>query len=259
MTIPADVDLVCFDIDGTLTRGVGGEPFPGAVEAVRRIARRLPVRYVTNATSRTHGALVEALARHGFPVGPDQVFHPASTAGRVLPGRGHDRGLLLVDEGARADFSWFVEDPEGPAVVLATEGHDRRIADLQPLFRRLLEGAVLYAMQRNRFFEKEGALWTDVGPLAAFLEYAADVRCETLGKPSRLLFEAVAASAGTTPDRIVMVGDDAEFDVAGPAAFGVRGVLVRTGKYRPGDEERHERRPWLVVEGVAELAATWGL
>jgi ribonucleotide monophosphatase NagD (HAD superfamily) len=37
-----------------------------------------------------------------------------------------------------------------------------------------------------------------------------------------------------------MVGDDAEMDVCGALAAGLRAVLVRTGKYRPGDETRVE-------------------
>ena len=35
-----------------------------------------------------------------------------------------------------------------------------------------------------------------------------------------------------------MIGDDAQDDVAGAKAIGCKGILVRTGKYRPGDEER---------------------
>jgi ribonucleotide monophosphatase NagD (HAD superfamily) len=35
-----------------------------------------------------------------------------------------------------------------------------------------------------------------------------------------------------------MVGDDAEMDICGALAAGLRAVLVRTGKYRPGDEAK---------------------
>ena len=53
-----------------------------------------------------------------------------------------------------------------------------------------------------------------------------------------------------------MVGDDAEFDVAGALRAGVgAGVLVRTGKYRPGDESRHDPPPTLVLSSIADLPA----
>jgi HAD-hyrolase-like protein len=35
-----------------------------------------------------------------------------------------------------------------------------------------------------------------------------------------------------------MVGDDAETDVAGALSGGLRGILVKTGKYSPEGEER---------------------
>jgi len=52
-----------------------------------------------------------------------------------------------------------------------------------------------------------------------------------------------------------MVGDDAEADVAGALAAGVGGAfLVRTGKYRQGDETKVDPRPSGVVEDLAAAA-----
>ena len=43
------------------------------------------------------------------------------------------------------------------------------------------------------------------------------------------------------PKHAVMVGDDAEADVAGALRAGLGGaLLVRTGKYTRGDEERFD-------------------
>ena len=50
-----------------------------------------------------------------------------------------------------------------------------------------------------------------------------------------------------------MVGDDAEADVAGALAAGLgSALLVRTGKYRPGDETKAKPAP---SDTVADLAA----
>lgn len=47
-------------------------------------------------------------------------------------------------------------------------------------------------------------------------------------------------------------GDDVRDDVGGAQAAGLRGVLVRTGKYRPGDETKHEDiQPEQTVENFA--------
>jgi ribonucleotide monophosphatase NagD (HAD superfamily) len=171
----------------------------------------------------------------------------------VLVERGHASGILLADEAALEDFDWFEEDPSGPAVLLATEGHSRTIGDLQPAFRRLLDGASLYTLQRNRYFRRDDLLVTDLGPVAAFLAYASGREPANLGKPSPLLFEVLAAEAGCSLQEMVMVGDDAEFDASGSVALGMQGVLVRTGKYRAGDEEKVVPGPTAVLGSVAEL------
>ena len=251
--------LVCLDIDGTLTDGVGGPALPDAVEAVRRVRARLPVRLVTNTTSAPHRALAEHLTDLGLLDKPESLVTPATVARRVLVERGHARGLLYVDPDAREDFEWFHRDSSGPAVVLATEGHYLTIADLQPAFRRLLDGATLYTLQRNRYFRRGGELVTDIGPLAAFLTYASGHEAETLGKPSPLLFDAVAAQAGVRRQEIVMVGDDVEFDVSASVALGMSGILVRTGKFRPEDATRTAPAPTAVIGSVADLPGWLGI
>jgi ribonucleotide monophosphatase NagD (HAD superfamily) len=42
--------------------------------------------------------------------------------------------------------------------------------------------------------------------------------------------------SGFDPGEVAMVGDDVRNDVTAAQAVGMRGVLVRTGKFRPGDE-----------------------
>jgi HAD superfamily hydrolase (TIGR01458 family) len=247
------VSVVCLDVDGTLTDGVRGPALPGAAAAVRVLRAAFPVRLVTNTTSVPHARLARHLMGLGLLDDPGSMLTPATVAGRVLPARAHDAGILLAEPEAREDFAWFREDPVGPAVVLATEAHTLTIADLQPAFRRLLEGASLYTLQRNRYFRKAGMMATDLGPVAAFLTYASGKEAENLGKPSPLLFDAVAGGAGARRDEILMVGDDAEFDVAASVALGMQGALVRTGKYRPGDEGRVAPPPSAILDSVADL------
>jgi ribonucleotide monophosphatase NagD (HAD superfamily) len=245
--------VVCLDVDGTLTDGVLGPPLPGAAEAVRALRASHLVRLVTNTTSVPHRVLAEHLIARGLLDAPGSLWTPVVVARRALPERGHDAGLLIADAEQREDYSWFREDPAGPAVLLATEAHAWRIADLQDAVRRCLAGGTLYTLTRNRYFKRGGDLVSDVGALAALVGYAANVEAETLGKPSRMLFEAIAREAGVGLTELVMAGDDAEFDVALPMELGIEGVLVRTGKYRAGDEMRAARNPTAVLESVASL------
>jgi len=247
--------VICLDVDGTLTDGVRGPALPGAIEAVRALRSLAPVRLVTNTTSVPRAELAAFLGGQGLLDSADALWTPVRVAEAALVQRGHDSGVLLADPPQRPDFAWFRDDPAGPAVLLATEAHDWTIAALQPAFRRLLDGAAFYTLTRNRYFRKSGAMVTDVGGVAAFLAFTGGTEPETLGKPSRHLFEAIARDASSSLPEIVMVGDDAEVDVAASVALGMRGVLVKTGKYRAGDEERVTPRPTAILESIAELPA----
>ena len=245
--------VLCLDVDGTLTDGVRGPALPGSVETARALRATHEVRLVTNTTSVPHANLAAFLIEQELLDAPGHLWTPVLVARAELPPRGHDSGILIADPTQRPEYAWFREDPRGPAVLLATEAHEWRVADFQPAFRRLLDGAVFYALTQNRYFRKGGELVTDVGAIAALLAYAAGGEAVTLGKPSRSLFEAVAREAGAKLSDLVMVGDDAEFDVAAPMALGLRGVLVRTGKYRAGDETRASRAPTVTLDSIREL------
>jgi len=255
----SDIRLVCVDVDGTISDRFLEPTVPGAASALDKIRERRVLRLVTNATSVPHRTLAEMLREQGLLAEPGELVTPATAARRVLTERGQDSGLLLADEAAREDFGWFTEDPSGRAVLLATEGHGLKIADLQPAFRLLLAGAPLYTLQQNRYFRKGSDLVTDLGPVAAFLAYASDREVANLGKPSPLLFENLARDAGCGLDEAVMVGDDAEFDASGSVAIGMRGILVRTGKYRAGDERRFTPPPTATLDSVADLPDWLGL
>ncbi|MFN7975177.1 MAG: HAD hydrolase-like protein [Acidobacteriota bacterium] len=248
--------LLCLDLDGTLIDGALGPVLPGAIAAIALLrGRGVPLRFVTNTTSKSRRSLVDHLSGLGLLASPSELVTPSLAARQVMVPRGHTTGILIVDPPVREDFAWFEERPDGAAVLLGTEGHDMRIANLQVAFRRILDGAAFYTLQRNRYFRKGAELVTDLGPVAAFLGCAGGREAELLGKPSPLLFDALAAGAGVARHEIVMVGDDAELDVAACVALGMRGVLVRTGKYRAGDEARVRPAPTAVLDSIEELPA----
>ena len=53
--------------------------------------------------------------------------------------------------------------------------------------------------------------------------------------------------------------DDLESDIAGARASGMIGVAVRTGKYRPQDEERARQAADAVLDSVAGVPGWMGI
>jgi ribonucleotide monophosphatase NagD (HAD superfamily) len=50
-----------------------------------------------------------------------------------------------------------------------------------------------------------------------------------------------------------MVGDDLEVDSVGGQKYGMRTILVRTGKFRPDDVERSSVQPDGIISSIAQL------
>jgi HAD superfamily hydrolase (TIGR01458 family) len=147
------------------------------------------------------------------------------------------RPYLLVHPNLVSEFDGLErEDPD--AVVVGDAEDDFTYRNMNEAFRLLKRGARLMATGRTRYFEGAEGLELDAGPYVAALEYAAETGAVVLGKPAADFFLAATAELGLQPSECVMVGDDAEADVAAALATGLKGILVQTGKYREGDEAK---------------------
>lgn len=145
------------------------------------------------------------------------------------------------------------------AVIVGDLGSAWTYEALNVAFRRLQEGAELVACQKNRFWQTAEGLTLDAGPFVAALEYASGREAVIVGKPAAAFFHAALADLDIQPREAVMVGDDAEVDAGGAISAGLGGWLVRTGKYRPGDESRARPWPECVLDSVADLPEELGL
>lgn len=255
-----DVRGVLLDIDGTLLSG--DRAIPGAAELLAALeAAGTPYRLVTNTTRRSRVTIRRVLADAGLDVAADRILAPSVLARRRILDSGRTRALLLVAPASLEDFEGVDADDDRPDwVVVGDLGRGFTWERLNRAFLRLLDGARLLALQKNRYWHVgESGLAIDAGPFVAALEYAAAVEAEIVGKPSRAFFALALADLGVEPSRAVMVGDDLAADGGGALAAGCRAVLVRTGKFRPEDLERAGApEPTATIDSIADLAGLLG-
>jgi HAD superfamily hydrolase (TIGR01458 family) len=258
MSPSARVEGLLFDLDGTVYQE--NQAIPGAAGALEALRRRgVPFRFTTNTTRRPRAMLAERLRALGIPANPGEILSAPAAAARWLRDRGVRRVQLLLAEATFEEFADFeVVDHAPEFVVVGDLGEGWTFPLLNQAFRNLLDGAELLAIQRNRYWHTEGGLSLDAGPFVAALEYGSGKTATLAGKPSPLFFEAAAKELGLPPKHIAVVGDDLESDVAGARAAGMIGVAVRTGKYRPQDEERATREADVVLGSIAEVPGWMG-
>ena len=247
---------ILLDVDGVLH--VSGRPIDGAARAIlrlREMGHRL--RFVTNATTKSRGELVEALGGLGIELSPDELQTTGAAAASALAGR---RVLALTMPAIVDDLDGIELVGESADAVLlggADEtGETNRVFSYMNLARAFSEldaGAELYCLHKNRWWQTARGPLLDAGAFVAALEYAAGTEATVLGKPSPAYFAAALAELDADADMTWMVGDDLESDIGGARAHGLRTVLVRTGKFRQRDLDQSRIEPDVVLDSIVEL------
>ncbi|CAK9005257.1 unnamed protein product [Durusdinium trenchii] len=184
---------------------------------------------------------------------------PASEATAVVVGTAPlaQNGALPHGAGGGARGEHWVKPP-GAATNAPQQMHYARLTEAM---RVLLEKAwrCRRFVNKGRYFREAGEFQMMAGPFVAALEYATGKLARVVGKPSPDFFHCVASAAhGDAPyraDAVVMVGDDVRDDIQGAMDVGMQAILVRTGKYRPGDEKLCRTPPLAVVDCLADAVA----
>jgi len=244
------------DIDGTLLHGK--DPISGALEAVHElIVLGVEVAFVTNTTTRTAAGLSRELTALGLPAPVERIFTPASLTVAHIGSR---RAALFLHPELRPDFEAVTVDEVRPeVVVMGKMGRLYDGGDLQRIFTWVMNGTELVALHKNRMWNTPQGMEMSLGGFVAAVEYATRTSATILGKPSSAFFWEACHALGVDPAATVMVGDDIEADVGGAQASGLKGVLVKTGKYRVDVVEGHAIKPDGVIDSVAGLAQWWPL
>uniref|UniRef100_A0A674GXE7 Haloacid dehalogenase-like hydrolase domain-containing protein 2 n=4 Tax=Passeriformes TaxID=9126 RepID=A0A674GXE7_TAEGU len=226
-------------------------PWLGCPFVLTRL-RRAPVtvRFVTNTTKESKRDLLERLTGLGFDIAEHEIF-TSLTAARNLLEQQQVRPLLLVDDKALPDFTGIgTDNPNAVVVGLAPEHFHYEM--MNRAFRLILDGAPLIAIHKARYFKKKDGLCLGPGPFVTGLEYATDTKATVVGKPEKTFFLEALRGTDCAPEEAVMIGDDCRDDVGGAQQAGMRGILVRTGKYRPADEDKINPGPYLTCENFPE-------
>ena len=233
---------VLLDLSGTLYQG--NEALPGAQEALKRLqSAGFPLGFVTNTSRSPLRVVREKLHRLGFGVDSAEIMTAPIAVRSYLVEHGL-RPQLLIHPNLAEDFV-DLDQSNPDAVVIGDAAEAFDYANLNRAFRMLLEGAPLIAVGVNRYFRQRDGLSLDAGPFVRALEYAAGCRALILGKPAPAFFLAATKALGTEAAETLMVGDDVAADVNGAIRSDLAAALVRTGKYRPGDEGELLEGAWL--------------
>jgi HAD superfamily hydrolase (TIGR01458 family) len=248
---------ILLDIDGVFH--VSGNVIAGGARAIQELRDRgHRLRFLTNNTTRARLRLAEEIRSYGVELGDEELQTTAVAAGRILAGR---RVLALTMPAIREDLEGPVLVGEDADVVLlggADESAETNqvfsYMNLARAFAELENGAELYCLHKNPWWQTSRGVLLDAGAFVAGLEYAAGTTATVLGKPSASYFAAALEALDADAEHAWMIGDDVDADIGGAAALGIRTILVRTGKFRD-DAGAWSAQPDAVVDTIADVPA----
>ncbi|KAG8225151.1 hypothetical protein J437_LFUL006175 [Ladona fulva] len=224
---------VLIDLSGTLH--VENDVIPGSIEALNRLRKSgLALRFVTNTTKESRSFLLSRLSSLGFDIKAEEVF-TSLLAARSLVESLKVRPYLFLEDEALEDFQG-IETDNPNAVVVGLAPSMFEYNHMNRAFRLLQDGAHLIAIHKSKYYRTKEGLSLGPGPFVEGLEFASGQKARIVGKPAPDFFSTALSDVGVKPEEAVMVGDDVLLDVGGALDAGLQGILVKTGKYREGDE-----------------------
>ena len=257
--ISPQIKGLLIDITGVLyeSNDQGGVPISGSIEALRNLKEtaEIKIRLLTNETQITKMSLCKKLNQLGFDsVTPEMIISPGPAVREIL----HQRNLrpfLLVHPDAHGDYEGIsIEDPN--CVVLGDAADYFTYENMNKAFHVLTSKPhhemSFFSLGYGSCYRHSGALVLDVAPFAKALEFASGIQPEIVGKPSPLFFKSAVHDMQLNPQDCVMIGDDIVSDVGGAQNCGIRGVQVRTGKFKPEWENHLQVQPDGIVDNFAE-------
>jgi len=246
---------VLLDIDGVLY--TGDTPVPGAAESIRFLKEnQIPFRCISNTTQKSRASISRKLGGYGLKIPEEFIFTPAAALISVLKEKQIQKCFFLTENDVKKDLliDGIIESNSGAeAVVVGDAGNYFDYHSLNEAFRLLIDGASFFALEKDRYWMDNEGLSLSAGPFVYGLEYASGTSAHLIGKPSSAFFKKALESMNIDSSEAVMIGDDITSDIDGSQKAGIKGILVKTGKFNSQRVEESGVTPFRIINSIREL------
>ena len=228
------------DMDGVLYRG--NQPVPGAAGFMLQM-EQLPHCFITNNPILSPQQVAAKLNRLGVAdARPEQVITSAQATAAWLAEQKPDFRYFAVGAGGlhQALQEKGLEDTTCAEFVVVGEGEGIDYENLTIGINLILQkGARLICTNPDVNVDgtKDGNPLVLPGGAALVAPFVTATGTEPIfiGKPAPALYEMALKQMGLNAEDCIMIGDRPDTDILGAQRLGMRTVLVRTGRFKPGE------------------------
>lgn len=244
------------DLDGTLMDGA--TPLQGAKAFIQSLSQnRIPYLVMTNSV-KSPGAIQKRLKSAGISIEIDNILNPIVAINAYAKSMNMKK---IYAVGSQLELSQLKEldivPPENidqslnGIVLLDFERENFGYETLQIIVDAILNGIPVMTASKSLFYRKGNQRAIDTGAFVNLIEQVTEEKITVLGKPSREYFSVGINLLKTTSDKVTVIGDDWQTDVLGANQMGCQSILVRTGKYLKGDENKGN--PTRCIDSLEEV------
>ncbi|QEN04757.1 hypothetical protein EW093_08580 [Thiospirochaeta perfilievii] len=174
----------------------------------------------------------------GLSISPEKIYSPIDSINQYII-KNNISNVMVVgsdDEICQIQANHTLVNPE-LIILLDFEKNNFGYNDLQVIINNLNNENRIISASGSPYYLKNGRKIIDTGAFVSLLESITDQKIEILGKPSSQYFQNAQRIFNENLKSITVIGDDWKTDIMGAKNVGYNSILMRSGKYKLGDEK----------------------
>lgn len=252
-------NVKCFllDMDGTFN--LGEQLIDGSLRFIQTLSELgRDYLFLTNNSSKHRGQYAEKITRLGLPIADEKVFTSGEATALYLqqeyrPERVYVVGTPALEEEFRQHG--FQLDEEQPQLTVLGFDTTLTYQKLWKLCDFVRAGLPYIATHPDFNCPTETGFMPDIGAMIAFVRASTGREPDlVVGKPNRMIVDAVAQKLGLKIEEMAMVGDRLYTDIALGQTSGITTCLVLSGETHLEDLKDSPHQPTYCFENLGAIA-----
>lgn len=225
------------DLDGTILSGA--KPINSSPDFFSLLLEKEIDFLVMTNSVKSPLSIKKRLSLSGIEVPLLSILNPIIAMNSYLSSQNIQRAWIVgsEEEWIQVRATHNTDDPE-IILLLDFEKENYSYSYLQELFLQMQKGIPVISASGSPYYLSEGLRVLDTGSFVQLFQSALGTPIEVFGKPSQSYFREALKILECKPSETIVIGDDWSTDIKGAIDSGCEALLVKSGKYQVGDEEK---------------------
>jgi HAD superfamily hydrolase (TIGR01458 family) len=240
------------DLEGTLVSS--GIPLPGSIEFINYLNKNCIKYYIiTNTVSRTPETWEKLLKDIGLEIRKENIIYPIVVLNDFIKENAIKTYYFIGPDNLKNLVQRTMDYENNPEYIIFCdfEYANLNYEMLNKIFKYIRNGSKIIATSYSNYYISKNEYKMDTGIFVKMYETLVNEKAVIMGKPSQIIYKTALKRLGMDTNNVITIGDDGLTDIVGGKEMEMETILVKTGKYKDGDEKKY--KPSKVVNNLEEV------